>query len=80
MVIDADAHVIETERTREYMDESESKFKPVLVSNHNDGRQYWLIDGRAVPTRTNFDKNLPEASVEMRDIEARLRHLKELGD
>jgi len=79
MMIDADAHVIETERTWDYMDESESKFKPALVSAGNDGKQYWLIDGRAIPTKTVYDWNLPAANIEMRDIEARLRHMKELG-
>lgn len=79
MMIDADAHVIETERTWDYMDESESKIKPVLVSAGNDSKQYWIIDGRAIPTRTVFDWNLPEDNIEMRDIDGRLRHMKELG-
>jgi hypothetical protein len=30
-VIDADAHVVETERTWEYMEEAESLFKPEVV-------------------------------------------------
>ena len=32
--IDADAHVIETERTWDYMDEADSKFRPIVVSSH----------------------------------------------
>jgi hypothetical protein len=30
-VIDADAHVVETERTWEYMEEAEGPFKPEVV-------------------------------------------------
>ncbi len=30
-IIDADAHVIETERTWEYMEDPEAKFRPTLV-------------------------------------------------
>ena len=30
--IDADAHVIETERTWEYIDPSESQYKPIIVA------------------------------------------------
>ncbi len=45
--IDADAHVVETEDTWEYMDPSEQKYKPVLLQTPNDAkRQYWLIDGK----------------------------------
>lgn len=76
--IDADTHVIETEHTWDYMNESESKFRPLLVS-HQDGRQFWLIDGRIFSTRVNINKNIPADTLEMRDLEARLKHMDELG-
>ncbi len=46
--IDADAHVIETERTWEYMDPSDEKYRPVLVAPVHGGadRPRWLVDGQ----------------------------------
>jgi len=44
-VIDADAHVIETERTWDYLEASEQKFRPRLFSSPDEpGREYWVID------------------------------------
>lgn len=77
-MIDADAHVIESERTWEYLDGGDSKFRPVIITPHNDREQFWLIDRRAF-RRSNVNQSLPEASREMQDIEARLRHMDELG-
>ena len=77
--IDADAHVIETEHTWDYMDSPDAKFRPVLVSAQDGVRQYWLIDGRIFSARVNMNKNLPAATLEMLDIESRLRHMDELG-
>lgn len=78
--IDADAHVIETERTWEFMDESESRFKPVTVTSSADpGKQLWLIDGKVFNRGTNIGLDTPEASREMKDIEARLKHMDQLG-
>src|SRR5262245_28989669 len=79
LTIDADAHVIENEHTWEYMDESDSAFKPVTVYTGNEsGRQFWLIDGRLANKGKNIGRDTPEASREMKDIEARLRHMDEL--
>ena len=46
--IDADAHVIETERTWEYMDSSDEQYRPVLVAPVHSGaeRPRWLVDGQ----------------------------------
>ena len=78
--IDADAHVIETERTWEYMDGSDAKFRPVTVSSSSDpGKQFWVIDGRVFGRGGNVGKEFPEASREMKDVEVRLRHMDELG-
>jgi len=53
-VIDADAHVVETERTWEYMDEAEHPFKPeVVVPKAGGDREYWLIEGRAFAKNRN---------------------------
>ncbi len=72
--IDADTHVIETERTWEYMEGDEAKFRPALVSMKS-GRKFWLIDGKVFSRGANVDPDIPSGVREMRDIQARLRHM-----
>src|SRR4249920_3083706 len=45
--IDADAHVLETEETWEYMDGNDRKFRPQIVSTTLGlpVDEYWLVDG-----------------------------------
>ena len=79
--IDADAHVLETEKTWEYMEGPERKFRPQVVSS-NDGSsddEYWLVDGTLRLKSRNVGKNTPMASRELRDVTARLKHIDELG-
>ena len=90
-VIDADCHVIETERTFEYMEESESAFKPLLAipKSGPSSHEYWLIDGRYFAKNVNmgdeqssdFDvaSQTPQASRELSDMPTRLSHMDELG-
>ncbi len=75
--IDADAHVVETERTWEYIEELDRKFKPLALTSN--GKRYWLIDGRRIRRAGNIGEDTSEASREMKDIEARLRHMDSLG-
>ncbi len=75
--IDADAHVIESERTWEYMEGPETRFKPSLVSMES-GRKFWLIDGKVFSRGVNVNHEIPAVVREMRDLEARLRHMDEL--
>jgi len=77
--IDADAHVIETDRTWDYMDGADAEFRPVLASPNVDGKKDWLIDGKIYSRGGNVNRQIPEASREMSDIELRLRHMDELG-
>jgi predicted TIM-barrel fold metal-dependent hydrolase len=80
-VVDADAHVIETERTWDYMEPSERAYRPVVFAQSSPpdpARQAWLIDGR-VRLRGNIGKDTPEESRELNDVAARLRHMDELG-
>jgi predicted TIM-barrel fold metal-dependent hydrolase len=79
--IDADAHVLETEKTWEYMEGSERKFRPQVVGS-TDGSsddEYWLVDGTLRLKSRNVGKNTPMASRELRDVNARLKHIDELG-
>ena len=80
--VDADAHVLETERTWDYMDESEREFRPVVVSSGgpgDPGTEFWLIDGRIQPKSQNVGEDAPKASREREDIKTRIRHMDELG-
>lgn len=79
--IDADAHVLETERTWDYMSQSERQFRPQIVSAP-DGQgsvsEFWLIDGRVQLKSQNVGRETPKAAREMEDVEARIRHMDEL--
>ncbi len=95
MVIDADAHVVETEHTWDYLDESDKKFRPQLYqSTQNPNAQCWFLDGKVIgfrnPTlteqelaqltqRTGRTLQTPQEAREVRDVELRLQHLDKLG-
>src|SRR5688500_5752086 len=94
-IIDADAHVIETERTWDYLDASEQKFRPKLYSAPADPtRQYWVIDDKIAGFRflTLTERELhefaeragrnfetPQAARELDDVDLLLTHMDELG-
>jgi uncharacterized protein len=78
--IDSDAHVLESSRTWDYMEQGDRAWRPQIVtaSDAESGEiAYWLVDGRLIPN-SNVGKEVPEASREMRDVELRLRHMEEL--
>jgi len=80
--IDADAHVLETERTWEYMLESEREFRPRVVATpdaEESGGESWLVDGRLHAKARNVGADTPKAAREMEDIDARIEHMDELG-
>jgi predicted TIM-barrel fold metal-dependent hydrolase len=89
-VIDADTHVIETERTWEYMDASDEKYRPQILTGE-DGKRYWYIDGkikgqvRVPPGAARLSDKAERKMVvdpamrEMDDIAGRLAHMDELG-
>lgn len=85
--IDADAHVIETPRTWEFMHKDEQDFRPqIFVRDLNDGapvksnqrNEYWKI-GEHFQTKTNVADDLPEDVRDMENIAGRLRHMDETG-
>jgi predicted TIM-barrel fold metal-dependent hydrolase len=81
-VIDSDAHVLETERTWDYMLESERTLKPRIVATPEDessGGESWLIDGIYLGKARNVGHDTSRAAREMDDIQARLGHMDELG-
>lgn len=92
--IDSDAHVVESEKTWDYMDPGERQFRPTLVRPENSKVAYWFIDGktrglfRTVITATEFTElseragrrmDTPEETREAENVPARLRHMDELG-
>jgi uncharacterized protein len=81
LVIDSDAHVIETDRTWELMDEAERPLKPpVVVEAENGNRAFWIIDGKLRPKGfANVGGETPKESRELLDVASRLRHMDELG-
>ena len=49
LVVDSDAHVVESARTWEFMDPSEKQFKPIPLETREEAGvklQFWLIDGK----------------------------------
>lgn len=94
-VIDADAHVIETEKTWDYLEPSERKFRPQIYGSPDDStRQYWVLDGKIRGFRfaTLTEQQLeveskkagrsfrtPQAARELDDVDLRLAHLDKLG-
>jgi predicted TIM-barrel fold metal-dependent hydrolase len=93
--IDADAHVVESPRTWDYLQPSEKKYRPALFNPQDDsGKQHWVIDGkirglfRFVFSKEDLAKRSRQlgrdmaTSMEARDVEnvpARLRHMDDLG-
>ena len=80
-VIDADAHVLETERTWEYMLDAERAYRPRVVPTPEDessGGESWFVDGTYIGKARNVGRETPRESREMDDIRARLKHMDEL--
>src|SRR6266568_9414038 len=48
-IIDADAHVVESAHTWDYMEPSEKQYRPVSLETREEAGvklQFWLIDGK----------------------------------
>ena len=95
MIVDADAHVVETEQTWSYLDGSDKKFRPQLFqSDENPNTKLWFLDGKTIgfrnPTLTEMElealqkqtgRTLQTAADarELRDVQLRLQHMDKLG-
>lgn len=80
-VIDADCHVIETERTYEFMREQDRALSPIVL-RYDSGdlhHEYWYLEGRAWRKDFNVGAEFPTEAREVADVEARLNHMDELG-
>ncbi len=68
-VIDADAHVVETERVWDYLDPADEKYRPTLMTSpENPRRQIWVLDGE------NLGNKCPSP-----DEQQSAQHLKKFG-
>ena len=93
--VDADAHVIESERTWDYLDAGDEKFRPLLFTNPDSpASRYWVIDGRiaglrppspverelqAMSERAGRDLVTAEEARGLDDVSLRLAHMDRLG-
>src|SRR5207249_11343749 len=84
MIVDADAHVIETDATWEFITDEDLDNKP-LTTSVKDARgqehNYWIIDGRARPAGGlgNVGPMFPRGARELVDVPGRLAHMDRLG-
>ncbi len=93
-LIDADAHVVETERTWDYLEPEMERYRPKLFSSAGDPNEYWVINGRIGGFRfaTMTEKELKAqsektgrlvsaegAASEMDDVSLRLKGMDQLG-
>jgi predicted TIM-barrel fold metal-dependent hydrolase len=82
LTIDADAHVIECEKTWDYLEGEERRYRPVSVSIDmptGKKRSFWFIGGRMIGGRENIGRDTSPEARELADIELRLRHMDEIG-
>ncbi len=82
LAIDADAHVIETEHTWDYLEGRDKRFRPVPVTvdmPEGGTRNFWVINGKLIGGRDNIGLDTPKESRDMADIDARLKHMDEIG-
>ena len=84
MIVDADAHVIETDATWEFIPDEDQAYAPVSASGRDlKGQEhgYWIIDGKARPPggAGNTGSMFPKGARELVDIAGRLKHMDELG-
>jgi predicted TIM-barrel fold metal-dependent hydrolase len=85
-IIDADTHIDETDATWEYIAESDLAYKPTTTYPANPDpklppARYWMIDGKRQIRfiRSDKDSGTTVESRELLDVNARLKHMDELG-
>src|SRR5438445_13767178 len=82
LTIDADAHVIECEKTWDYLEGSDRRYRPVPIAvdmPSGKTQNFWIIGGRLIGGRDNIGKDTAKESREMTIIESRLRPIDDIG-
>jgi predicted TIM-barrel fold metal-dependent hydrolase len=69
MIVDADAHVIESDRTWDYLEAHERRYRPVALDG-GGGEKFWLVDGQLF-SREAGDLDLPIAVRQLDDLPSR---------
>src|SRR5580704_9316739 len=69
MIIDADAHVIESDRTWDYLEPHEQRYRPTALDGAN-GEKFWLVDGQLF-SREAGNLDLPIAVRQLDDLKTR---------
>lgn len=86
-VIDADAHVVESERTWDFLDEADKGLAPrvMVFKDHyqesparRSSDEFWMIDGRVFAKGRNIGRDTTRETREMEDVKARLAHMDKL--
>jgi uncharacterized protein len=83
-VVDADCHVVESDRTWSYMEEGDARYRPIKIKSDREmgrrlGDEAWVIDGKLIRPGPVGLASTSQESREMIVVEARLRHMDELG-
>ena len=83
-VIDADCHVVESDRTWSYMEEGDAKYRPQWIKSERDmgrrlGTACWVLDGKMLFPGPVGTETTSQESREMISVDARLKHMDELG-
>ena len=85
--IDADAHVLESSRTWDYLREEDEEFRPQIflrddagasAARRNQNKEFWMIDGK-LQHKSNVGTNVPAEARDLTDIRRRLSHMDEVG-
>src|SRR5262249_9968442 len=82
MYVDADTHVVETDRAWSYLEPSERVFAPVAVNSVDDGpggRTWWLVGDQWFIRITPVESAVQMAARDLSDIPARLAWMDRLG-
>ena len=72
LTIDADAHVIECEKTWDYLEGGDKRYRPVPIAvDMPTGKKqnFWIIGGRLIGGRDNIGQDPSKESREMANID-----------
>src|SRR5437879_11530834 len=81
LTIDADAHVIECEKTWDYLEGSDKRYRPVAIAVDmptGKTQNFWIIGGRLIGGRDNIGQDTAKESREMANIDSRLKHMDDI--
>ena len=82
LTIDADAHVIECEKTWDYLEGDDKRYRPVAIAVDmptGKTQNFWIIGGRLIGGRDNIGQDTSKESREMANIDSRLKHMDDIG-